>query len=140
MNVHRNYYQLLPMILFIYTGIMVFCFPGYMFGRSAKSVGDSACACACALCCFICPFHCLLARTLIRGKIREKQGIIVIMHACMQDYLNSTDDYGLYHRTCFKCIIKFNDAFYVIIKPNCASDFNNYCGRPHAYCIHYTIQ
>ena len=58
---------------------MVFCFPPYMHGRNAIAVGDSGCACACAACC--CPFHCCLARTYIRGKIREKQGIIVSMHA-----------------------------------------------------------
>ena len=58
---------------------MVYCFPAYMFGVNAEHVGENCVACTTAA--HMCPFHCLLARTHVRGKIREKQGINVSMHA-----------------------------------------------------------
>lgn len=68
----------------LYIGIFVFCFPTYMFGRSAKTVGDNSCMCGSALC--FCPVHCLFARAYIRGKIREKQNITVSIASSVRGY------------------------------------------------------
>lgn len=59
------------------SGILVFCFPAYVFGMNATLVGEDRTACCCVVSCILCPLHCLAARAYVRGKIREKQGIRV---------------------------------------------------------------
>ena len=70
---------------------MVYCFPTYIFGRNAESVGDESCACASAL--LFCPLHCLFARAYIRGKIREKREIRVSMYTTNLQIHVSVDMY-----------------------------------------------
>ena len=55
-------------------GILIWCFPGYMFGKIVRDVGEDSCA---FWSFFFIPVRCCVARTFIRWKLRQKQNIPV---------------------------------------------------------------